>query len=123
MVSSVVYAVKEGDTKSFPKSAENHSKKGEYVGMVEHRKTTDLLFFLLIFGMWVAMSVVGGIAVRDGNPYRLIAPIDDTGSMCGISPSVKSMAKFYTITAAGPYIIKMVNDILTLSIYGSGHIK
>ena len=69
--------------------------------MVQKRHTTDLLFFLLIFAMWIAMSVVGGIAVRDGDPYRLIAPIDDTGSMCGISPSVKSMAKFYTITAAG----------------------
>jgi hypothetical protein len=101
MVSSVVYTIKEGDKKSFPNSVDKHSKKGEYEGMVKCRRTTDILFFFLIFAMWIAMSVVGGIAVRDGNPYRLIAPIDDTGSMCGISPSVKSKAKFYTVTAAG----------------------
>lgn len=101
MVSSVVYTIKEGDKKSFPNSVDKHSKKGEYEGMVKARRTTDILFFILIFAMWIAMSVVGGIAVRDGNPYRLIAPIDDTGSMCGISPSVTKMAKFYTVTASG----------------------
>ena len=63
-MSTVAFTVKDGDAVSFPKSSENHSKKGEYVGMVQKRHTTDLLFFLLIFGMWVAMSVVGGIAVR-----------------------------------------------------------
>lgn len=101
MVSSVVFTIKDGDKKSFPKSAEKHSKKGEYEGMVQSRHTTDILFFLAIFGMWIAMSVIGGIAVKNGDPYRLIAPMDDSGSMCGISASVKSTAKFYTVTAAG----------------------
>lgn len=111
MVSSVAFTIKDGDSASFPKSAENHSKKGEYVGMVQKRSTTDLLFLLGIFGMWVAMSVIGGIAVRDGNPYRLIAPIDDTGSMCGISASVTSKAKFYTITSLGELFIPEQNEI------------
>ena len=100
-MSSAVFTVKPGDTASFPTCADKHSKKGEYEGMVKERRTTDILFFIAIFCMWVAMSVVGGIAVRDGNPYRLIAPIDDGGSMCGISPSVKNLAKFYTVTALG----------------------
>ena len=101
MVSSVVFTIKDGDKKSFPNSAEKHSKKGEYVGMVERRHTTDILFFLAIFGMWIAMSVVGGIAVQTGDPYRLIAPMDASGSMCGISPSVKDKGKKYTVTASG----------------------
>lgn len=101
MVSSIVYTVKEGDSKAFPKASSKHSKSGEYEGMVTTRRTTDILFFILIFAMWICMSVLGGIAVRDGNPYRLIAPIDENGSLCGISASVKNMGKFYTVTAQG----------------------
>jgi hypothetical protein len=101
MVSSAVYTIKESDKKSFPKSCDKHSKQGDYVGMVQSRHTTDILFFLAIFGMWVAMSVVGGLAIKNGNPYRLIAPVDDGGSICGISPSVTSKAKLYTVTAKG----------------------
>lgn len=101
MVSSSVYTIKDADKKSFPNSCDKHSKQGSYVGMVQSRHTTDILFFLLIFGMWVAMTVVGAIAIKNGNPYRLIAPVDDGGSICGISASVKSMSKLYTVTARG----------------------
>jgi hypothetical protein len=101
MVSSIVYTVKEGDSKAFPKAAGKHSKNGEYEGMATKRRTTDILFFILIVAMWICMSIVGGIAVRDGNPYRLIAPIDENGSLCGISASVKNTGKFYTVTAQG----------------------
>jgi hypothetical protein len=101
MVSSIAYTVKEGDSKAFPNAAGKHSKNGEYEGMVANRRTTDILFLILIIAMWICMTIVGGIAVRDGNPYRLIAPIDENGSLCGISPSVKSTGKFYTVTAQG----------------------
>lgn len=47
------------------------------------------------------MSVVGGISIQNGDPYRLIAPSDSTGSICGISPSVTNQAKFYTVTSIG----------------------
>ena len=101
MVSSSVYTIKDSDKKSYPNSCDKHSKQGSYVGMVQSRHTTDILFILLIIGMWVAMTVIGAIAIKNGNPYRLIAPVDDGGSICGISPSVTSKAKLYTVTAKG----------------------
>jgi hypothetical protein len=69
--------------------------------MIEHRWTTDILFLLAILFMWAAMSGVGGNAVQKGNPYRLIAPTDSSGSNCGISESVKHKKYFYTIMSTG----------------------
>ena len=43
----------------------------------EKRRTTDVLFLLAIIAMWVVMTIVGAISIPNGNPYRLISPVDD----------------------------------------------
>ena len=101
MMSPTVYTMKPDDDTAFPTCSKKHSKKEECDGMVTERKRTDILCLKLIVCMWIAMSVVGSIALKHGNPYRLIAPTDDNGSLCGISADVKSKPYFYTITATG----------------------
>ena len=101
MMSPTVYTVTPGDKTAFPTCAEQHSQKGECDGMIKARKRTDILFFKLIVCMWIAMSAVGGIAVQRGDTNRLIVPLDDNGSLCGISADVKGKYRFYTVTAAG----------------------
>ena len=93
--------MKTDDNTAFPTYTEKHSTTKEYDGMVKERKRSDVLHLKAIVCMWIAMSVVGGIAVKYGDPNRLIAPIDDNGSLCGISADVKDRPYFYTITAAG----------------------
>ena len=44
----------------------------------EKRRTTDFLFLLGIIAMWVVMTIVGAISIPNGNPYRLVSPMDDT---------------------------------------------
>ena len=44
------------------------------------------------------MSVVGSFAVKGGNPWRLVAPMDSGGSICGRSDSVKDQKYLYTVT-------------------------
>lgn len=43
----------------------------------EKRRTTDVLFLLAIIAMWVVMTIVGAISIPNGNPYRLVSPVDD----------------------------------------------
>lgn len=52
-------------------------KVSESKGMIETRSTTDVLFLILIIAVWVCMSGVGGDAVKRGNVYRLIGPMND----------------------------------------------
>ena len=101
MMSPTIYTVAPGDETAFPTCAGKHSKKGVYDGMVKERKRTDILFLKIIVCMWIAMTVVGGIAHRDGDPNRLIAPYDSHGRLCGISADVESKPYLYTIYTEG----------------------
>lgn len=53
MVSAGIYQLSDEELKKHPKKAQ------EYPGVVEKRWTTDILFALLIWLMWGAMSYVG----------------------------------------------------------------
>ena len=101
MMSPTVDTMKTDDNTTFPTCTEKHSKTQEYDGMVKDRKRTDVLYLKAIVCIWIAMTVVGGIAVKHGDPNRLIAPMDDNGSLCGISANVKDAPSFFTITTAG----------------------
>ena len=83
MPSSVVYTIKGSDAVVFPKSSIKHSRQDEYLGMVPIRACTDVFFLVAIVAMWCAMSIVGALAIRTGNPYRLVAPMNDQGQLCG----------------------------------------
>jgi len=46
----------------------------------DDRHCTDFIFFILLLGMWAAMTVLGVIALKTGDPYRLIGPINENVS-------------------------------------------
>lgn len=71
----------------------NHSD--ENGGIVQQRRTTDLLFLIAIIAMWIAMTVVGRSAIESGNPSLVVAPVNDHGEVCGIDPTVKDRSLFY----------------------------
>ena len=83
MPSSIVYTIKGGDAVVFPKSSIKHSRQDAYIGMVPTRQCTDVFFLVAIVAMWSAMSIVGALAIRTGNPFRLVAPVNDQGQLCG----------------------------------------
>ena len=83
MPSSIVYTIKGGDAIVFPKSSIKHSRQDEYLGMAPTRHCTDVFFLVAIVLMWSAMSIVGALAIRTGNPFRLVAPMNDQGQLCG----------------------------------------
>jgi hypothetical protein len=119
MPSSQIYRIDEKDKKSFPESSAQNSSQGKYKGMIDTsgeaagggycgaaccgsgRYTTDIFFLIMIFAMWTAMSIMGGIAVQTGNPYRLLAPMNDIGSICGQSPSVINQPYLYQVSPLG----------------------
>ena len=83
MPSSIVYTIKGGDAVVFPKSSIKHSRQDAYIGMAPTRHCTDVFFLVAIVAMWSAMSIVGALAIRTGNPFRLVAPMNDQGQLCG----------------------------------------
>jgi hypothetical protein len=94
-----LYQFSETDEKD-PHSAK-HSAHGSFEGCVKNRRSTDCLFLLLIIAMWIAMTVIGSTSVRNGDPFRLVDPIDYQGRICGYDDSVKNEPYFYTVMTFG----------------------
>lgn len=61
------------------------------------RKCTDVLFLLMLFAAWAAMTLLGLIVtgvipsegLEPGNPRRLLNGIDYEGRICGVDTEVK----------------------------------
>ncbi|CAM9834935.1 unnamed protein product, partial [Hapterophycus canaliculatus] len=68
-----------------------------------NRKCTDILFLLLLFMAWAAMTFLGFIVtgliphdgLEPGNPKRLINGIDYEGRICGVGTHVKERDNIY----------------------------
>ena len=74
---------------------EKHPSSGKYEGLNPERHSTDFIFFIAIFAMWICMSCVGGYAVRNcGDPYRLLGPINSEGKICVILMVTKQISIF-----------------------------
>lgn len=43
----------------------------------EKRHFTDFIFAIAILALWITMTAVGAVSFADGNPYRLVSPVDD----------------------------------------------
>jgi len=94
--------ISDDDKKNHGDRVDKHPNAGKYEGLNPERHTTDFVFFLAIFAMWICMSCVGGYAVRNGgNAYRLLGPISSTGDICGYSDGYKSTPYLYTVTTTG----------------------
>ena len=61
--------------------AEAEVKKVDGVSVVlkqhEERRTTDVIFLLILLCTWVAMTVLGADAGKTGDPNALISPYND----------------------------------------------
>jgi len=90
-----MFHLSENDKKN---GAENKAGAKE---MISARSTTDIIFLIGIIFMWIAMSGVGGEAVQKGNVYRLIAPVNDQGQLCGIDSAVSGSKYLYYINKSG----------------------
>lgn len=73
----------------------------ELVIATHHRHTTDPLFFLILLGFWIAMTIIGAMAIKNGNINRLLGPIDSNGNVCGFDPGYIETPYFYTVMSSG----------------------
>lgn len=60
-----------------------HKAAGSPYKKDEDRSCTDLLFIIVLFAVWITMCFVGGYHVKNGDPYRLINPVNDQGVELG----------------------------------------
>eukprot|EP00824_Muranothrix_gubernata_P003088 TRINITY_DN1384_c0_g1_i1.p1 TRINITY_DN1384_c0_g1~~TRINITY_DN1384_c0_g1_i1.p1 ORF type:complete len:658 (+),score=171.35 TRINITY_DN1384_c0_g1_i1:114-2087(+) len=65
---------------------EPHKFDPDFKGPVDskQRKCRDLLFLFLFLGFWVGMIYVASKGVEEGNPRRLIYPMDAHGNLCNV---------------------------------------
>ncbi|KAK3907531.1 Choline transporter-like protein 4, partial [Frankliniella fusca] len=62
----------------------------DFKGPRDRRSCTDILCLFLFVVFLVCWGVLGFIAVRDGDPNRILKPTDSSGQQCGVSPGVAS---------------------------------
>ncbi|KAI9204339.1 plasma-membrane choline transporter-domain-containing protein [Polychytrium aggregatum] len=56
---------------------------GDEVGPIGNRRCTDIPFLVLFLVFWAAMFYVAFIAIKTGNPSKLLYPTDYLGNTCG----------------------------------------
>eukprot|EP00903_Cladosiphon_okamuranus_P019573 g18001.t1 len=72
-----------------------------------NRKCTDVLFLLMLFAAWAAMTLLGLVVtgmiphegLEPGNPKRLINGIDYEGRICGVGTEVKERENIYYLAS------------------------
>eukprot|EP00054_Salpingoeca_dolichothecata_P026510 m.189895 g.189895 ORF g.189895 m.189895 type:complete len:667 (+) comp25677_c0_seq7:74-2074(+) len=55
----------------------------DLTGPLENRSCQDIIWLLAFIGFWVGMLVIGGFALDNGEPLRLIYGVDSYGNICG----------------------------------------
>jgi hypothetical protein len=68
-----------------PRDDENEKlvAAADFDGPTRHRRFTDLFCLLLLFAMWIGMTILGSFAMANGD-YRLVVyPLDYNGNICG----------------------------------------
>jgi solute carrier family 44 (choline transporter-like protein), member 2/4/5 len=64
-------------------------------GPIEERSCTDVLFCLLFLAFLVGLGVVSMFGFKNGQPERLLAPLDADGKFCGIDSGYESFPYLY----------------------------
>lgn len=96
MVSLSLFSKAEDDGSDSKYKSAEHSKLAKD-GLVKERSCTDVLCLVMIICMWIAMTSVGATAIKNGDPYRLISPVNDQGDVCGYTGGQDNNPYFYMV--------------------------
>lgn len=67
-----------------PFTREKPGDPNSYKGGIQHKRhCTDILFLLLFLVFWIGMIAIAVLAIKAGNPLKLIEPTDYMSQMCG----------------------------------------
>mmetsp|Transcript_1145 Transcript_1145/g.1484 ORF Transcript_1145/g.1484 Transcript_1145/m.1484 type:complete len:788 (-) Transcript_1145:543-2906(-) len=69
----------------------------DFNGPVEKRKCTDVMFFILLVAIWICMTGLGADSCTHGSPWRLVAPTDSDGKICGHDEDVTDKSYLYFV--------------------------
>ena len=64
-------------------------------GPLEDRSCTDVLFCIIFLAFLVGFGVVSVFGYQNGQPQRLLAPLDADGRFCGLDPVVQDYPYLY----------------------------
>ena len=80
----------------------------------KNRRCTDILCCIIFLAFLVGMLTAAIYGYVNGDPYKLVAPIDADGAICGFDPGFAEYPKLYIadITAAA----KNPNDVFSYGV-------
>ncbi|KJE92111.1 choline transporter-like protein [Capsaspora owczarzaki ATCC 30864] len=55
----------------------------DFKGPIHNRKCTDVPCCLLFIVFWIGMIIIAAFGFANGDPFRLINPVDSMGNICG----------------------------------------
>lgn len=93
-----------------------HSKSG----LEKNRKCRDVPWLILFLVFWVGMAVVAYSAILNGDPRKIIVPMDYLGNFCGLSnanSTSNSTVNAYADQSARPYLYYFDPVLLTKASY------
>jgi len=64
-------------------------------GPLEDRSCTDVLFCLIFLAFLVGFGIVSVIGFKNGQPQRLLAPLDADGKFCGLDKGYENYPYLY----------------------------
>jgi hypothetical protein len=83
-------------------------------GPLEDRSCTDILFCLFFLAFLVGFGIVSVFGYNNGQPDRLLAPLDADGRFCGIDAKVKSHPYLYLVL--DPLQTSSIGDIFETAV-------
>ncbi|TPX35404.1 hypothetical protein SeMB42_g07177 [Synchytrium endobioticum] len=72
-----------GRTEISPTASDQPAYDPAVIGPQSRRQCRDIVFLILFILYWVGMFVVASLAVKTGNPQKLLAATDSHGQYCG----------------------------------------
>lgn len=66
-------------------------------GPLEERSCTDVLFCLIFIAFLVGLGVISAFGYQNGQPQRLLAPLDADGKFCGLDDGYQNYTYLYLL--------------------------
>lgn len=85
---------REGSDRSDDYDKNRLSAPPDFDGPSTDRKCTDIIFFILIFCMWIAMTALGIYSWNSGDYRAVIYPMDYAGNICGTDFGIQDMTDY-----------------------------
>jgi hypothetical protein len=87
------------------KAAASPSKShNDELGIAKNRKCRDVPWLIVFFLFWIVLALIAYTAVKNGDPRKIMLPVDYLGNFCGVNNTASGNSTAYLDQSAKPYL-------------------